>query len=129
MKRTLSKILSVVLAGSALTVSLMAQSYPQISEADMQELMKHAQTMQACMANVDQAQLQALEQRGLQMESEIKSMCTNGQRDAAQQKAKTFAMEIAQSPVLRDTEHCSELAATVTQLIPYADVSGYHVCD
>lgn len=129
MKKTLSKILSVVLAGSALTVSLMAQSYPQISEADMQELMKHAQTMQACMANVDQAQLQVLEQRGLQMESEIKSMCANGQRDAAQQKAKTFAMEIAQSPVLRDTEHCSELAATVTQLIPYADVSGYHVCD
>ena len=61
-----------------------------MNEDDMQKMMQQAQEAQACMQKVDQAKLKEIERRSRQVESEIKSLCKRGERDAAQEKALSF---------------------------------------
>ncbi len=113
-----------------LPIVAMAQNYQGMSEADMQNMM---QEMQACMQNVDQNKLKALEQRSNQFEAEMKSMCASGKRDEAQAKAIAFGMEINNDPTIQAMRKCGEIMKGMMPMMPIMkqdkDFSKHHVCD
>ena len=71
-----------------------AQNFQNMTEQDMQRMMELAQKMQACMEQVDQAQLAQLEQRSKEFEAELKALCDAGKRDEAQKKAMAYGKEM-----------------------------------
>jgi hypothetical protein len=91
------------------------------------------QKMQSCMQNVDQEELKALEQRSYQMEADIKSLCANGKRDEAQEKAISFGKQMATAPAIQTMRKCGEMMKGMMPKMPFMeqdkDYSSHHVCD
>lgn len=126
---------------SAVFVSLLmpalagAQNYPGMSEGDMQHMMQQMQEAQACMQGIDQSRMKAFEQRAKMMESRIKTLCANGERDAAQKEAVVFAREMNGDPDIKKMRECGEKMRGMMPAMPYmehanaSDSSGDHVCD
>ena len=120
------------------SVAVVAQGFPGMSEADMQNFQQQMQKMQACMADVDQAELQALQQRGKALQAEVQQLCASGKRDRAQQRAMKGGLEIASDPTIKKLRECSGMMPSMAKMmpkIPYAesptdkeDSSG-HICD
>ncbi len=110
-----------------------AQNYQGMNEEDMQKVMQQMQKMQACMQNVDQDKLKALEQRSKQFETKVKSLCANEKRDEAQKKAISFGMEMAKDPSMQQMRKCGELSKAMMQKMPFMDqdkdYSSHDVCD
>jgi len=116
----------------------LAQNY-QPNEADLQNMMVQMQKMQECMQNVDRGELQALEQRSDEMETEVKSLCESGKRDEAQKKAMSYAKEMMDNPALIQMKKCGEIAKGSIppgMMSPEEeegyedfDFSKHHVCD
>lgn len=111
-----------------------AQSYPGMKQGDMQQMMQQMQKAQACMQNVDQTGLKALEQRSRQFQNEMKALCANGQRDAAQAKAVAFGREMMKEPAMQTMRKCGEMMKGMMPNMPgmeetVRDYSKQHVCD
>lgn len=107
-----------------------------MNEGDMQNIMKAMQKVQECMAKVDQSDLAALEQRGEEMEAEIKALCDQGKRDKAQKKAIAFSKEMMKNPALQQMKKCGEISKGMLPegSVPEMeddefDPSKGHVCD
>lgn len=107
-----------------------------MSEEQMRMLMQGAAQIQACMANIDQAQFEEIGKKAEAVQVELKQMCTAGQRDEAQARAIAFGMEFAESDVLDQLSLCGEIAkAMIPQVIAYAQANenspegSTHVCD
>ena len=115
-----------------------AQPPAGMSQADMQNMMAQMQQMQACMARIDQNEINALQQQGQRMETEIKSLCAAGKRSEAQNRAIAYGMQIAQSPAMQQMQECTkDMQAMMAQMpmpqMPYQDFTEdsqpAHVCD
>ncbi len=110
-----------------------AQNYQGMNKEDMQKVMQQMQEMQACMQNVDQDKLKALEQRSNRFGAEVKSLCASGKRDKAQQKAISFGKEMANDPSMQAMRKCGELSKGTMPKMPFMDQdidrSKHHVCD
>jgi hypothetical protein len=123
-------ILSLLVAASA-----SARNYPGMSERDMQNMMQQMQGAQTCMEGIDQSRLQAFEQQARKVESEVKSLCANGKRDAAQTEAVAFAQKLAGDPDIQKIRQCSEMMSGMMPAMPFMDQAGgpdastAHVCD
>jgi hypothetical protein len=106
-----------------------AQTYPNMSQGDMQKL----QEMMMCMNSVDQNALKALEKRQQQFSTQVKSLCKQGKRDQAQQKAMKFASEMMQNPAIKQVKKCGEMASSMLPNMPFLSQqeqdSDRHVCD
>ena len=102
---------------------------------DMQKMQQMAMEMQTCMQNLDMEALKKLQHRGEAMETEIRSMCDNGQRDAAMNKAMAYAKEISNNPELRKLGKCSESVRTMMPTTQIAErysedkIKNRHICD
>lgn len=94
-----------VVMGLLLPVSVQAQG---MGEMDQQQMMQQMQKMQECMQAIDQAEMQALEARGNQMNAEVKALCAAGKRDEAEAKAMAFGQETAQSNSLKKMAECGK---------------------
>ncbi len=96
-------------------------------------MMQKMQQMAACMEQIDQSALQALEQKTNQMDKELAALCASGKRDDAQQLAISFAQEVAKSSSLQEIKRCAEMmkvAGMPAPKVPDAeDYSKHHVCD
>jgi len=118
-----------------LPVTVIAQGYQGMSEADMQRMMQGMQESQACMQGIDQARLDAFSQRAEQVKSEIKALCARGERDAAEQKGLAFAREVNTDPDIQKMRKCGEQMSGMMPSMPFmaqsgsTDASGKHVCD
>ncbi len=121
-----------------LPIAVFAQNNPQayrgMSEADMQRMQEQAQKAQLCMQDVDMSAVKALEPRARQMESEVKALCAQGERSAAQDKAIDFSREIASDPSLQKMRECGEMLEGMMPQISFigdddAESSDSHVCD
>jgi len=105
-----------------------------MSEAQMQQMMKQAEAMQACMTKVDQSQLKALEAKGNKMQSEIKALCAAGKRDKAMSTAMEYSMQMKNDPALKEMSKCGEMMQGMMPK-PYSpieegpDGKPSHVCD
>jgi hypothetical protein len=128
------KISTVILA-MLLPLTASAQNYQGMSEQDMQNMMQQMQEMQTCMQDIDQSRLKAFEQRAIAVEAEVKSLCANGKRDAAQQEAIALAREITSDPDMQKMRKCTENMQDMMPGMPYIsqasepDTSARHVCD
>ena len=114
-----------------------AQNPMGMNEADMQKMMQQMQKAQACMEKIDQAELEALGEKGKQFEAEMKSLCASGKRDAAQDKAMSYVKEVVDDPVIKEAKRCGEMMKGMmqgmAQNMPYMnedkDYTNQHVCD
>ena len=91
------------------------------------------QEMQSCMENIDQAKMQALEQRANQFEAKLKKMCAAGKQDEAQAMAISFGQEIANDATVQTLKKCSEMMSGMIPVQPFMEqdkyLKGAHVCD
>ena len=109
----------------------------QMNEQDMQKMMAQIQEMTACMQNIDQNEIKALEQDSKQFESEVKALCNQGKRDQAQQQAIEFSKKMMKAPALVTMQKCTEkMTASMKGMMPNMDPeeiakdsSDRHVCD
>jgi len=112
-----------------------AQNYQDMNEADMQKMKQQMQKMESCMKNVDQSKLNEIQQRSTQFEAERKSLCADGKRDQAQEKAMSFGKKMAKDPAVQAMRKCSEMMIGTMPMMPYMDQvkdrsrSSDHVCD
>ena len=115
-----------------------AQNYQNMSEEDMQKMMQQAQKMQSCMQNIDQAKLEAIDQRSSQILANIDSLCASGKRDEAQAKAISYGKEMAKDPTMQAMRKCSEMMSgeMMEGMMPKTplmdldkDLTSRHVCD
>ena len=132
MKKIVTGILMVVFPAV-----VFAQNFQNMTEQDMQRMMELAQKMQACMEQVDQAQLGQLEQRSKEFEAELKAVCDAGKRDEAQKKAMAYGKEMMDNPALGQMRKCGEMGqGMMAKMMPHMDFveedydySNRHVCD
>jgi len=123
-----------VLSGLAV-LSLAAMSAgQQMNEADMQRMMQRAGEMQACMAELDESALQALQSESEAKAAEVEALCAAGERDEAQDAAMAYAKEIAQSSEIQQMRKCAEMMRDVMPAMPKAfptvqEMDERHVCD
>ena len=114
-------------------VTSFAQNPMGMSEQDMQKMMQQMEEVQACMAKIDQSELEVLERKAEIFEAEMKSLCASGKRDAAQQKAMVYTKEIVKSAAVQAAKKCSEKMKGMMQAMPMMDqdkdYSSLHVCD
>jgi predicted transcriptional regulator len=114
-----------------------AQNPMGMNEADMQKMMQQVQEAQACMEKIDQSELKKLEKKSQQFEAEMKSLCANGQRDAAQDRAMDYMKEVVNSPVVQQAKRCGEKMKGMMQgmnqpgslMTEDRDYTNQHVCD
>lgn len=85
-----------------------AQDMGGMDEAAMQRMMQQAQQMQNCMENIDQAEMDAFEQRAKQMDAEVKALCAAGKRDEAMARAMRFGKDAASNKAMQDMKKCGE---------------------
>ena len=119
-------------------IATVAQNSQNMSEEDMQKMMQEMQKMQSCLENIDQAELDALDQRSTQMRAKVESLCAEGKRDEAQKTAISFGKEMAKDPTMQTAKKCTEMVSSemMKGMMPKfpmmdleKDLSNRHVCD
>lgn len=117
------------------------QSFGNLSQEQMQQMMQGAMEMQACLAQVDQAELNRLAEEAKGIESELKALCANQKRAEAQQKAMEYGLKFKNSPTMKQLMDCGEMAnAMIPQVMAYMETHSAdsetsttspipHVCD
>ena len=134
---------SITILALLLPVTAIAQNYPGMggagmSQQDMQNMMQQMQEMQTCMQGIDMSKFETFEQRGRAVETEVKSLCASGKRDAAQDKVTAFAREVSDNPDIQKMMKCSEGMRDTMAGMPYmgqanpadkTDAAASHVCD
>ena len=109
--------------------------YMNMDPAKMQQMQQMLVEMQSCMQNINMADMEKLKARGQAMEQEIKTLCNNGQRDQAMDKALAFSKEISKAPELVQIRKCSEKARDMIpsdmQFEKFSEdnFKNSHVCD
>jgi hypothetical protein len=99
---------AIVLFMLCLPLSVFAEDMGGMSEEQMQQMMQQAQSMQTCMQNVDQSEMQAFEQRAQKMSAEAQALCASGKRDAAMKVAMAFGKEISSNKAMQEMKKCGE---------------------
>lgn len=118
-----------------------AQEYPGVDAATMQNMIAQLQKMQACMADIGEAELKALENKNRAVEAEIDQLCKDGKRDEAHSRSLAVAMEMSGDPSVIKMRECSELmpknmlSGNLVPQLPYtagdvlAKRNDSHICD
>ena len=125
----------IVIPMLALTMTAFAQDRFGVNDPATQAMMEEMQNYQVCIAKIDQSQFADIEQRQLQFEDEVRTLCTNGRRDEAQARAIKFGKEMASHPAITEIRKCSELvnsdvAKEMLQDLDFdLEGSNTHVCD
>lgn len=126
---------AVVLFMLLLPLSVFAENMGGMDEEQMQQMMQQAQGMQTCMQNIDQAEMQAFEQRAKQMEADTQALCASGKRDEAMQLATAFGKEASDNKAMQAMKKCGE---GMTNMMPKMAIAaqndepgkpGRHICD
>lgn len=126
---------SILLVILFVPLTVFAQDYPGFDSQQMQGMMQRAQEMQACMKNIDQTEMKALEQQGKQMQAEVKKLCVAGKRDQALNVAIAFSQKVLKSSAMQEMKKCGEkMMEMMPELSQFAkdysnDNSEGHICD
>jgi hypothetical protein len=128
--RTLLLSVGMLLAA----VPVIAQDWGSLDQDKINQMMQQGQAVQACMAEIDQSELERVQAEGEAMLNEIRSMCSAGKRGEAQSQAIVYGKEMVDEPVVKELQACVGLAgmsipaATWSQLED-TDKAPAHVCD
>jgi hypothetical protein len=126
---------AVILIALLLPVSALAQTPQTMNQGNMQDMMQVMQKVQECMASIDQAKLQELQVKSEKMTKDIERLCSQGQRDKAQNMAISYGRKMASDPTLKQMQKCGEMAQGALPMM--GEVNTYdeekyastHVCD
>ena len=126
------KIISIAVC-CLIPVVVFAQNPMGMNQQDMEKMMQQMQKAQACMEKVDKSVFEGLEQKQKQFEAEMKSLCSNGKRGQAQDKAIAYAKDMMSNPSIKQMRKCGEMMQGMMQKMPFieqdTDYSSQHVCD
>jgi len=123
---------AVVLLILLLPISVFAENTDGMTDEQMQQLMQQAQGLQTCMQNIDQAEMQAFEQRAKQLSADTQALCASGKRDEAMQLAIAFSKEASGNKAMQAMKKCGEGMKNMMPKIAAAaqdDKPGRHICD
>ncbi|HEY9199520.1 MAG TPA: hypothetical protein VIR60_09140 [Gammaproteobacteria bacterium] len=130
------KRLAAFVTFSVLSLGATAQNPAGMSDADREKMMQGMQAMQKCMADVDQAALERMSKEGEQMHAEVKALCADGKRDAAQARAMEYGKKIASDPAMKVMAECGkQMRAAMPQMqqtpgMPSEEeLKNRHICD
>jgi hypothetical protein len=124
----------VIILFLMLPVAAIAQNQG-MNGVDMGKMMQLMQEMQQCMAKVDQAELETLEQQSEKFGEEIEALCENGKRKKAQKKAIAYGKKVMKNPALVQMRKCGEITKglmpddSMSSFDDDFDFSNHHVCD
>ncbi len=126
---------AAMLVAFLLPATALAQNPQTMNQGNMQNMMQVMQQVQECMASIDQSKLQDLQVKSEKMSKDIKSLCSKGQRDKAQNMAISYGREMASDPTLKQMQKCGEMAQGALPMM--GDIKTYdekeyaskHVCD
>lgn len=125
----------VILTALLLPVSVLAQNPQTMNQGNMQNMMQVMQKVQECMASIDQAKLQDLQVKSEKMSNDIKNLCSQGQRDKAQNMAISYGRKVASDPTLKQMQKCGEMAQGALPMMGNVETydekeyASKHVCD
>lgn len=95
-----------------------------------------SQKMQQCLSLIDKNVLQRFKDKGLKLNTEIKKLCHDKQRNQAQSQAVGFAVEIQRSKDMSVFRHCGKIidqsSSTMGQTMKTysaSDLRYIHICD
>lgn len=100
--------ISVLLVLLPLTAS--AFDFQNMDQAGMQAMMQNMQKMQNCMANIDQNELEKLQARSEEFATSIKSLCKQGKRAEAQEKAMAYSKQFVNDKTMKAMQKCTDMA-------------------
>jgi hypothetical protein len=118
-----------------LPAAALAQNPQVMNQGNMQNMMQVMQKVQECMASIDQSKLQDLQVKSEKMSKDIKSLCSEGQRDKAQNMAISYGREMASDPTLKQMQKCGEMAQGALPMMDNVktydekEYANRHVCD
>ncbi|MDB4308255.1 hypothetical protein N9985_03140 [Gammaproteobacteria bacterium] len=124
----------IILAAALIfTAPLFAQDSVNMDQAQIENMMKQAQAMQVCMANIDQAALEALKAESEKLAAEVAALCNAGDRDDAQAKAISFGKQMVKEPVMLELKKCAGMASMMIPQTVWAELDNEdtqaHVCN
>lgn len=83
-----------------------------------------------CMLDIDQAELNAMQQKAEQMQSEVNRLCAGGRRDEAMRRAIAFGKEMAADKTMQKLKGCSaQMKNNMPRVIDTDEKSPRHICD
>lgn len=131
--KSMKPIIMAMMVVLLIPAALAAQNYPAIDQAGMQKMMMQMQEVQKCMESVDQAELQAMEERATQFSKELEALCAAGKRSQAQKQALAFSREFAAKPAIQHMRKCGEMMQGSLPGMPTTfdeeEIANNHVCD
>lgn len=92
--------------------------------AAMQRMAAQMEAAQACMQEIDQAKLDALEKRTRTMSQEVESLCKAGRRTEALARARAFGQEMRSDETVLKLRECSKGMADMARDAPWSRVPG-----
>ncbi len=127
--RTLTSLLLII----APLFATAAPPYQGMNKADIEKSMQQMREVQACLKNIDQSELKKIGMRSRKIDAEIKSLCAQGKRDKAQNKAISYGKEISGNPTMKKMAQCTakiKQNPAMKEFIPKEkDYSRLNVCD
>lgn len=108
------KLQRLGLVAGVLVISVSANA----QAADQNKMMAQMMEMQQCFQSIDQSEINALQQRALELQHIIKSLCSKGQDSKATQQAIAFGTEIAQSQTVKKIRQCTEKIPDMMKNMP-----------
>lgn len=130
MKRLITFMLLLPLVASAQKMGGM-----EMDQAQMQQMMQKMQGLQNCMAKLDQTEMKAFQQKGMQINGEVKALCSAGKRDEAMERAITFSQEVASSKLMQEMKKCGDGMQSLISTFPKtleqqsSGTDSKHICD
>ena len=127
--------ISMLLVILFIPLTVFAQDFSGFDPQQMQGMMQKAQEMQACMQNIDQTEIKALERQAKQMQAEVRKLCGAGKRDQALDRAIAFSQKVVKSSAMQEMKKCGEkMMDMMPELSQFAkdysnDNSDGHICD
>jgi len=106
----------------------------QVDPATVEAVVQEAQKIQVCMAKIDQAEVERVRAEADAKATEIRTMCANGERAAAQSGAVAYGRKLEEEPVVIEAKACIGISGlaipqtTWTQLED-SETAKTHVCD
>lgn len=104
-----------------------------LDAAKIQTMMEQAQIVQACMAKVDQTQLQNLQAAAETKGTEIDALCQEGKHAEAQAQAVAYGQQLIKDPLVREMQDCVGVMDLTLPLALWAQTGNdpaadSHVC-
>ena len=106
----------------------------QIDPSSLNVLIQQAQNVQACMAKIDQAEMERVRAAATAKAEEVQAMCASGERAGAQSEAVAFGKQLVEEPVLLEMKACLGIAGLEIPQMTWAELENSettqtHVCD